>query len=154
MLYWGAGVISVTSSDDLYHWKPGVPFITRTAWGNPHVEAGPPPMRLPDGNYLFFHNSWGGKAGYQPAWVVLDGANLTHILARAPEPLWSPQRESWMAGDGSEQCNVADVAFLEAAHPLGPGNNGTAFRVYFGGADAVIGSAVVEVERVAGVACE
>ena len=52
----------------------GTEFINRTLWGNPNVEAGPPPMRLSDGNYVFFHNSWGGKGvpppGYQPAWVL------------------------------------------------------------------------------------
>ena len=50
--------------------------------GNPNVEAGPPPMKLSDGNYVFFHNSWGGKGvpqpGYQPAWVILD------VSAQAP----------------------------------------------------------------------
>lgn len=28
-LYWGAGVISITSSHNLTDWKPGKPFITK-----------------------------------------------------------------------------------------------------------------------------
>eukprot|EP00039_Didymoeca_costata_P030966 m.32452 g.32452 ORF g.32452 m.32452 type:complete len:51 (+) comp8413_c0_seq1:1078-1230(+) len=32
-------------------------FITDTPF-NPNVEAGPPPMKLPSGDYIFFHNSW------------------------------------------------------------------------------------------------
>ena len=41
------------------------------------------------------------------------------------------------------QCNVHDVVFLEAMRPL-PGS-ANAFEVYFGGSDAVIGSAVLQV---------
>jgi hypothetical protein len=48
-----------------------------------------------------------------------------------------------MTGDAPYTCNVANVAFLEAAHPV-PGQTDT-FRVYFGGSDAVIGSAIVTV---------
>ncbi len=29
----------------------GVPFISTTLWQAPHVEAGPPPVKLPDGKY-------------------------------------------------------------------------------------------------------
>lgn len=53
----GAGQIFISSSDDLTKWTLGEPFINQTSWGNPKVEAGPPPMRLSDGNYVFFHNS-------------------------------------------------------------------------------------------------
>ena len=42
------------------------------------------------------------------------------------------------------------MAFLEAAHPAG---NDT-YRVYFGGADAVVGTALVGFKKVPGVACE
>lgn len=59
-------------------------------------------MRLDDGNYVFFHNSWGGRGlpppAYQPAWVVLDGNDPTKILARAPKPLFTPTDEPWMQG--------------------------------------------------------
>jgi predicted GH43/DUF377 family glycosyl hydrolase len=67
----GAGQIHISQSDDLLKWTLGPLFINQTAWGNPNVEAGPPPLKLQDGNYVFFHNSWGGKGvpqpGYQPS---------------------------------------------------------------------------------------
>lgn len=111
-------------------------------------------MPLQDGNYVFFHNSWGGQGvpppGYQPAWAVLDGNDPSKILARAPQSLWTPTDQPWMAGTAPYTCNVPQVAFLEAAHPLG----GDRFRVYFGGADAVVGSAIVSFARSPGVACE
>ena len=79
---------------------------------------------------------------YQPAWVVLSGKDPTKILARAQQPLWSPARETWMVGVPPALCNVHNVAFLEAAHPTA---NKDEFRVYFGGADTVIGTAVIKV---------
>jgi len=62
------------------------------------------------------------------------------ILARSSSPLALPS-EVWEDGVSPYTCNVANVTFLEAAEPLG----NDAFRIYFGGADAVVGTAVVEV---------
>jgi len=155
ILLWGAGVIRLARSRNLSHWPEGTPFLTNTSWGNPHVESGPPPLRLSSGDYIFFHNSWAWEASlgtapvYQPAWVILSGDDPSRILARASEPLWSPQRASWMTGQSPSYCNVANVAFLEAAHPVS-GQPDT-FRVFFGGADAVVGTAVVKVDLGAGV---
>ena len=153
-LYWGAGKIHITSSSDPANWtRQGEEFIVSTAfegWAqqNTGVESGPPPMQLSDGNYLFLHNSWSfnrtqyAVAGYQPAWVIINGSDPTQIIARAPQPLWSPQREPWMEGKAPWTCNVDNVAFLEAAHPT---NTKDEFRVYFGGSDTVVGSAVIKI---------
>lgn len=148
LMYWGAGVIHLSRSRDLTQWPIGTPFLTNTSWGNPHVEAGPPPLRLSTGDWLFFHNSWSANfpepPGYQPAWVILSGDDPTVIVQRASEPLWSPADADWMTGDAPSWCNVPNVAFVEAAHPVAEPDT---FRVYFGGADAVVGTAVVKVTR-------
>jgi len=146
VLYWGAGVISISTSSNLLEWGKGVPFINETLWGNNRVEAGPPPMKLSTGDFVLFHNSWDGThwpqgVGYQPAWVVLDRHDPSRIISRAPQPLWSSSKAPWMLGVAPYTCNVANVSFLEAAHPI-PGLVDT-FRVYFGGSDAVVGTAVV-----------
>jgi len=146
ILYWGAGTIHISRSRDLTKWPVGEPFITNTTWGNPMVESGPPPMVLSTGDFIFFHNSWTGNwpgpPGYQPAWVILSKDDPTKIIARASEPMWSPQKLSWMTGDAPAYCNQPNVAFLEAAHPT---KDPDTFRVYFGGSDAVIGTAVIKV---------
>ena len=82
--------------------------------------------------------------------MVLDGNDPTKILARAPASLFTPADEPWMEGKAPYTCNVPQVAFLEAAHPAGLDQ----FRLYFGGADTVIGSAMVKLEKVSGVKCE
>ena len=43
---------------------------------------------------------------------------------------------------------VCQVSFLEAAHPTAKANT---FRLYYGGSDAVVGTAVVSFERTPGV---
>merc|ERR1712217_147244 len=138
----GAGQIRLTQSQDLNSWKKGETFITETLFGHKNVEAGPPPMRLSTGDYVFFFNSWSDKISdpnwYQPSWAILDGKDPTKILAQSPEPLISPSEEPWMRGLPPYQCNQQNVAFLEAAHSIAP----DVFRVYFGGSDAVIGTAV------------
>eukprot|EP00928_Gymnodinium_smaydae_P020257 TRINITY_DN17833_c0_g1_i1.p1 TRINITY_DN17833_c0_g1~~TRINITY_DN17833_c0_g1_i1.p1 ORF type:complete len:370 (-),score=20.26 TRINITY_DN17833_c0_g1_i1:210-1319(-) len=147
----GAGQIHISSTHDLTKWSLGETLITTTAWGNPNVEAGPPPLKLSDGNYVFFYNSWGGKGvpppGYQPAWAILDGKNPRNVLQQAHEPLWTPTDQPRMQGIAPSTCNVPQVAFLEAAHPI-PERADT-FRVYFGGADAVVGTVVVSFRNTA-----
>eukprot|EP00911_Craspedida_sp_UC1_P002798 UC1_evm4s2046 len=154
-LYWGAGEIYVTQSHNLTSWpSPGTLFINDTLWGNENVEAGPPPMPLSDGNLVFFHNSWPASwkrvGSYQPSWAIINGSNLTQIIARAPKPMWDPSLTPWMTGDAPYYCNAPRVAFVEAAHPTGVENE---FRLYFGGADTVTGSAIVRINRVSGVTC-
>ena len=44
------------------------------------------------------------------------------------------------------------VSFLEAAHPVA--DKADTFRLYYGGSDAVVGTALVSFERVPGAQCE
>lgn len=55
-------------------------------------------MALSTGDFVFFHNSWGQAPGYQPTYVVLNGSDLTQIIAWSQQPLWSPQLQPWMTG--------------------------------------------------------
>jgi predicted GH43/DUF377 family glycosyl hydrolase len=50
-----------------------------------------------------------------------------------------------MQGIAPYTCNVPQVSFLEAAHPVG--DKPDTYRVYFGGADAVVGTAVVSFSK-------
>ena len=151
LLFWGSGTIRVSRSRNLSAWDRGEVFLTNTSWGNPHVESGPPPMRLSTGDYIAFINSWSASfprpPGYQPGWVVLRGSDPTKIVAQAAKPLWSPERAPWMMGAAPALCNVPNVAFVEACVPTG--RRPDEFRLFFGGADAVVGSAVVRIELIA-----
>lgn len=80
----GAGEIHMSQSDDLLKWTLGPVFINSTAWGNPNVEAGPPPLKLSDGNYVFFHNSWGGKGVPQPGYQPSCACTFCHLPLVTP----------------------------------------------------------------------
>eukprot|EP01012_Entosiphon_sulcatum_P036209 TRINITY_DN460_c0_g1_i1.p1 TRINITY_DN460_c0_g1~~TRINITY_DN460_c0_g1_i1.p1 ORF type:complete len:339 (-),score=54.16 TRINITY_DN460_c0_g1_i1:21-1037(-) len=142
-LFWGDSSIRVTKSNNLTSWPdPGEVILAprQDSFDSQLVESGPPPLRLSNGNYIFFHNSADKTTAYHASWAILDGNDPTKVLARATEPLLSPDL-AWERGVSPWTCNVANVVFLEAAAEVGKDT----FRVYFGGSDAVIGTAVITV---------
>lgn len=159
LMFWGEGVIKVTKSSSMHGFRRAQQqqskvFMEKTLWGAPLVEPGPPPLRLSTGDYVFFVNTWDKHfpkpPGYQPGWLVLNGSNPLQIIAQAPEPLWSPSKAPWMTGDLPYGCNAKNVAFVSAAHET---ETPDTFRLYFGGADAVVGTAVVRFNKVPATAC-
>ena len=119
-----------------------VPF-----WDTIFVESAMPPLKLSNGDLLFFYNSMGGynsTGGFQPGWVVLSGDDPTTVLARSSVP---PMMYSldWEIGKAPWPCNTPNVANLGGGHPTGAKDE---FRLYLGGADAVVGSAIVRVKLV------
>jgi len=73
-------------------------------------------------------------------WLILDGKDPTKILQRSSEPLLSPEL-AWEIGTDPYLGCVPRVVFLEAAKSLGNDR----FLVFYGGADSVIGTAIVQV---------
>lgn len=150
-LIWGAGQIGLATTSDLLNFTTINPaFVTKREQGfdSNLVEAGPPPMRMFDGNYFFFYNSANNSASgsdfgsYNPGWLVLDGDDPSNILQRSDVPLLSPVH-GWEQGVAPYECNVHNVTFLEAARHVSSSSSGDIFDVWFGGADAVIGTARV-----------
>lgn len=145
-LYQGDSSIALWSTTDLLNYsKLNDDFITTRAdkFDSALVEAGPPPLLLSDGNYVFFHNSANGD-GYHPGYVILNGSDPTTYIQRSEVPLLSPTRD-WEQGMAPAECNVKNVVFLEAAAPV-PGQVDV-FDVYFGGSDAVVGMARIAVTK-------
>ena len=66
------------------------------------------------------------------------------ILQRSEMPLLSPTRD-WELGNAPAECNVQCVVFLEAAAPVE--GQSDLFDVWFGGSDAVVGTARVQVAK-------
>jgi predicted GH43/DUF377 family glycosyl hydrolase len=112
------------------------------AFDNALVESGPSPLLLSDGSYVFFHNSDNSThACYNAEFSILDGETLA-VIQRAPVAMISPTRD-WELGTAPAECNVPCVVFLEAAAPvLGQPNE---FDVWFGGSDAVVGTARIKI---------
>ena len=110
-------------------------------------------MALSTGDFLFVFNSWawrsealGASPVYEPAWAILDKDDPTHVLAEATQPLTQPSAAPWMEGVPPYTCNVPRVAFVEAMHATDQKDE---FRIFLGGADAVVGTALVRVTGLA-----
>ena len=146
-LYQGDSNIQLWSTHDLYNYTLlNSSFITprENMFDSRLCEAGPPPLLLSDGNYIFFHNSANQSNAYHPGFVILNGADPTQILQRSSSSILSPTRD-WEIGSYPAECNVPNVVFLEAAAPVdGMVDN---FDVWFGGSDAVIGTARFSVTK-------
>jgi len=144
-LFWGDSDIHIATTPDLLNYTTQSVFFSPRAgcFDSKLVESGPLPMLLSDGNYLFIYNSANESTAYHVGYVILDGKDPTRIIQRADcnTPLFSPTLP-WEVGTKPYYCNVPNVIFLEAVHPTSVPNQ---FRVYFGGADAVVGTAVVKV---------
>lgn len=147
-LYWGDSNIRLAVSNDLVTFTNiNMTFITPRSgdYDDSLVEAGPLPMRLSDGNYIFFHNSNHiAPYGYHPEFVILNGTDPTQILQRANEFLLAPTRD-WEVGAAPAACNVGNVVFLEAV--AGVDGETDTFDVWFGGSDTVVGTARFKVTR-------
>lgn len=151
-LFWGDSSIKVCNSTDPTQWPAdgGRVFIeTRPdSFDSKLVESGPPPLQLLNGDYLFFYNSatlgWptGNGSAYHPGWVILDRDDPTIIKQRSAVPLLTPEF-AFETGEVPYTCNAPNVVFLEAAHRISETED--IFQVYFGGADAVVGSAQIKV---------
>jgi len=149
-LLWGDHEIRIAKSTDPSLWPDiGEPLLQVRAdkFDSQLVESGPPPLELSNGDYIFFYNSaeigWPQDltTAYHVGWAILDRDDPTVLKARSEVPLLSPQY-NWEQGLPSYACNAPNVVFLEAAYALGEDK----FQVFFGGADATIGSAVIEVK--------
>lgn len=146
-LIWGAGEIHLAVSNDLVNFttvNTSYIAVRPDSFDNVLVESGPNPLLLSDGNYIFFHNSANSTYEcYNAEHAIIDGADPSVVVERAATPLLSPTHD-WELGDAPAECNVGCVVFLEAVAPV-DGLVDT-FDVWFGGSDAVVGTARVHVQ--------
>ncbi|KAJ5067263.1 hypothetical protein M0811_13133 [Anaeramoeba ignava] len=144
--------LQFATSDNLLNWSlnPAVFFPIRPdSFDSKLVEAGPYPLQLSDGSYLFLYNSArvvgptpkpGYDLEYNVGWAILDEENPTNVLQRCQQPLLSPVL-AWEKGLDPYLGLTPNVVFLEGAMPLGNDK----FLVFYGGADSVVGTAIVSV---------
>jgi len=116
------------------------------------IEAGPMPLPLSDGNYLFLYNS--ARHGYpspKPDWdiqynvgyVILDKNDPTNILERSENPILSPS-EPWEIGTLPYLGLTPNVVFVEGWAPLPEPDT---FVIFYGAADSVIGVGLLKVTK-------
>jgi len=149
--------LQVATSDNLLNWtmKDGTILDKRKdKFDSDLVEAGPMPLPISDGNYLFIYNS--ARKGYpsvKPNWdiqynvgyAILDKTNPLKVLQRSDSPIISPMLP-WEKGTVGQLSLTPNVVFCEGWSRIP--NETNSFFVYYGGADSVMGVGKVSVKIV------
>jgi predicted GH43/DUF377 family glycosyl hydrolase len=106
-LLWGDHDIRITKSADPTVWSDIGDILISPRDSNfdsKLVEAGPPPLKLSTGDYLFFYNSaengWPDdlNTAYHVGYLILDGKDPSIIKQRSDTPLMGPVY-SWEQGN-------------------------------------------------------
>ncbi|CAF0766928.1 unnamed protein product [Didymodactylos carnosus] len=150
--------VAVAVSKDFIHYEHtgNLLFDVRnTHFDSELVEAGPEPLRLSDGNYLFLYNSArqttipnpkpGWRLEYNLGWVILDGNDPLNVLARSEEPIFSPELD-WErcdneSGDWKDLGLTPLVVFVEGWKQIDENR----FLVWYQGCDSTTGLAELKV---------
>ena len=140
----------IARSHDLITWQ----LLNKTLlprrpgrWDEGLIEPGPPPLLLSDGNHIFFYNGATVRSDrqYHVGYAVLSARDPTVVLQRSEDPVLSWSDRPWMAGNATNTttlCYTPTVVFCNGARALG----GDRFELFFGGADAVVGTAILTVD--------
>lgn len=93
--------LQVATTTDLIHYNVINEFVLIKPrpgmFDNGLVEAGPPPLQLPDGNWFFIYNSAQTLYGvpnqlfYNPGYLILNGSDPLQVLQRSEKPLLMPR---------------------------------------------------------------
>lgn len=114
-------------------------------WESLKIGAGPPPIRVEQGWLLLHHGVDGElsqgfglqqRTSYAAGAMLLDGEDVTRVLARSESPLLEPENDDERTG------TVANVVFPTAIEEI----NGVRY-VFYGMADARIGVARLDLIR-------
>lgn len=125
------------------------------------LEAGTHMVQLTTGDWLHFYAAatpgWVPNGNYTAGFLILDGSNPSHILQRSGPHILIPQYAYETLCDGAAGCKYRgerkNVIFLCSATLLPQaeseqGRGGTdRVRLFFGGGDGNVGTAIVEVRR-------
>lgn len=147
-MFFGIPSIAVSTSHDLIHWT-----LTDGSWMVPDgaaqemwIEAGSPPQRLSDGNYIMTYNIADTNLWWGIGYLILDKDDPTKVIQRESRALWP--RLDW------ERANPVNPATsweyykncIGAMNSLQPLGNDTFVGFYVGG-DSVCGAATITVNK-------
>jgi len=122
-------------SDDLVHWKEHTAImepIPDSTWESAKIGAAGPPIRTDDGWFLIYHGV-DESHRYCLGAALLDLQDPRKIVARQAEPILEPELDWELDG------HIPNVVFS-----CGQAVMDDKILVYYGGADTVIGVAVMD----------
>eukprot|EP00658_Telonema_sp_P-2_P073583 TRINITY_DN62677_c0_g1_i1.p1 TRINITY_DN62677_c0_g1~~TRINITY_DN62677_c0_g1_i1.p1 ORF type:complete len:308 (+),score=51.27 TRINITY_DN62677_c0_g1_i1:91-1014(+) len=115
------------------------------------LEAGTHMHELSSGAVVTFYAAatpgWVPNGNYTVGWLILDGEDPTRILQRSQQHLLVPTFDYETLCPGQPNCTYSgerhNVIFLSSATPMDGYQD--RFRLFFGGGDGNVGTAVVQV---------
>mmetsp|Transcript_8515 Transcript_8515/g.21877 ORF Transcript_8515/g.21877 Transcript_8515/m.21877 type:complete len:464 (-) Transcript_8515:21-1412(-) len=140
------------------NWTGGVPGVGGSGpWMQPlgasqeeiKLEAGTHIQTLSTGDLLHFYAAatpgWVAHGNYTAGYIILDKDEPTKIIQRQSGQFFVPTYDYETLCDGASDCPFSgerkNVIFASSATPLG----GDKFRLFFGGGDGNVGTAIVTV---------
>jgi predicted GH43/DUF377 family glycosyl hydrolase len=114
------------------------------------LEAGAHPVQLSSGDWLHLYAAatpgWVAYGNYTVGWIVISDADPSKILARSMQALMVPTFDYETLCEGDAGCRYIgerkNVIFMCSADPIGKDT----FRLFFGGGDGNVGTAVLTVK--------
>jgi len=111
------------------------------------LEAGTPAVKLSTGDYLHFYAAatpgWVPNGNYTAGYVILSGDDPTRIVQRSKEHILVPLLP-YEQGTNGYPWSRHNVVFLCSAVPT---SNIDEFRIWFGAADASVGTGIIKVTK-------
>lgn len=148
-MFWGIPTIAVSVSHDLLNWT-----LVDPAWVVPSgeaqemwVEAGSPPMKLSDGNYIMSYNIADGDLWWGIGYLILDKDDPTKIIQRESRVLWPTY--PWERADPTNPATSWEaypncIGAMNSLHAL---PNADEFVGYYVGGDSVSGASKIQVKK-------
>lgn len=158
-LFFNDSNIAIAETSNLLNYTLTYKYLLRTrsdSFDSELVEAGPEPIKLSDGNYLFLYNSArktnitnpkpGWSLEYNLGWAILKGDDPTQVLARSDQPIFSPML-NWEKCDNTsaewaERGLTPLVVFVEGWKKTAEDT----FLVWYQGCDSTTGLAKLTVK--------
>lgn len=160
----GLGISYTTDVDEgnftQTQWSPnsvGSPVTSDGLWMLPwganmseiKLEAGTHPVQLSTGDWLHFYAAatpgWVPNGNYTAGYIILDKDDPSKIIQRSHEHIMIPTYPYETLCNGDPGCKYTgerkNVIFLCSATAIGQDK----FRLFFGGGDGNVGTAVVQV---------
>jgi len=134
----------LSRSADLRSWTASEPVMQSRSgpwWDSTRIGMGPPPIETPHGWLVAYHGvkQMVSTAIYRVGLVMLDLDNPTRVLRRTP---------SWVLGPEEEYERFGDVPNVVFPSGLVHDESNGELRLYYGGADSVIGVATAQMSEV------
>src|SRR5579859_63359 len=133
--------IWIAFSDDLIGWGGHLPLALprQGMWDGQRTGAGAVPFRVPEG-WLELYHGVDADGRYAMGALLLDADDPTHVIARSPEPILTPDEDYERSGF------YRNTVFSCGHVPLDEG--GDRIRMFYGAADTRMAAADFEVKEI------